>query len=198
MMNNKRLSDIGTELGKLCEEKNVAYGDSFAKSGRVLEMLYPDGVKPHQYTDMLGIIRVLDKLFRIATKKNAFGESPWRDIGGYGILGTFNDEQDYTLTDKDFTQEGFPIAFQSRHPKLLTHDTICLPHDKQEVPPDARINAELRELADEALRNEVELVKSCGDCYYELVSMDDMPCKKCNDKPFKPHFTRTKALKHPA
>jgi len=41
---------------------------------------------------MLAMIRVIDKLFRIATKKDAFGESPWRDICGYSILGVANDE----------------------------------------------------------------------------------------------------------
>ena len=44
--------------------------------------------------DMLAITRVIDKLFRIATKKDAFGESPWRDICGYAILGIANDEAD--------------------------------------------------------------------------------------------------------
>ena len=62
-------------------------------SGEVLKHIYPDGVKPEHYTDMLAIIRILDKIFRIATRKDAFGESPYRDIAGYGILGVRNDEQ---------------------------------------------------------------------------------------------------------
>ena len=76
------------EIGKLVSEKNTAYGSSFAESHKILEVLYPNGIAPHQFTDALGIIRVIDKLFRIATKKDAFGESPWRDIAGYGILGS--------------------------------------------------------------------------------------------------------------
>jgi len=75
------------EIGKLVSEKNTAYGSSFAESHKILEVLYPQGIAPHQFTDALAIIRVIDKLFRIATKKDAFGESPWRDIAGYGILG---------------------------------------------------------------------------------------------------------------
>ena len=84
--------DAGTHAGKLVEAKNVAYGDAFAKSGAVLRALYPVGVRPDQYEDMLGICRVVDKLFRIATSKDAFGESPWQDIAGYGILGMVRDE----------------------------------------------------------------------------------------------------------
>ena len=56
-------------------------------------------MEPSQYRDMLAITRVVDKLFRIANKKEAFGENPWQDIAGYGILGTANDleEEEETL-----------------------------------------------------------------------------------------------------
>ena len=85
---------IGEEVGKLVTEKNKAYGDSFAQSNKVMEAFFPDGVRPDQYTDMLAIVRVVDKLFRIANQKEAFGESPWRDICGYGILGIANSEME--------------------------------------------------------------------------------------------------------
>ena len=88
----KNFIDIANEIGELVQEKNKAYGDSFAKSQQIVKILYPDGVRSAQYMDMLAITRVIDKLFRIATKKDAFGESPWRDICGYAILGIANDE----------------------------------------------------------------------------------------------------------
>jgi hypothetical protein len=84
--------EIGEEIGKLVQIKNDAYGDSFAKSGLILETLYPNGIRPDQYKDALGVVRVVDKLFRIATRKNAFGESPWADVAGYGILGVMRDQ----------------------------------------------------------------------------------------------------------
>jgi len=83
---------IATEIGQLVQEKNLAYGDSFGQACRILEVLYPSGIKPDQYRDALAITRVIDKLFRLANKKDAFGESPWRDICGYAILGVANDE----------------------------------------------------------------------------------------------------------
>jgi len=83
---------VAAEIGKLVQEKNIAYGDSFGQSGKILEVLYPDGVRPDQYRDMLTVARVLDKLFRIANKKNAFGENPWRDVAGYAILGATQEE----------------------------------------------------------------------------------------------------------
>lgn len=85
---------IGAELGQLVSEKNAAYGDAFAKCEQILRVLYPTGIKPDQYRDALGVTRVIDKLFRIANRKNAFGESPWRDVGGYGIVAAATDEEE--------------------------------------------------------------------------------------------------------
>ena len=86
--------NIGMQVGELVDEKNTAYGSSFAESYKILSVLYPNGIKPEQYTDALAIIRVIDKLFRIATAKDAFGESPWRDIAGYAILGVANADKE--------------------------------------------------------------------------------------------------------
>ena len=77
---------LGKAVGELITEKQHAYGDSFHKSGEVLKILYPKGVKTEDYTDLLAITRVLDKLFRIATDPTYGAESPWRDICGYAML----------------------------------------------------------------------------------------------------------------
>ena len=102
----KKFIDIANEIGELVQEKNKAYGDSFAKSQQIIKILYPDGVRSAQYMDMLAITRVIDKLFRIATKKDAFGESPWRDICGYAILGVANDEADIIDEEKEKKDDG--------------------------------------------------------------------------------------------
>lgn len=82
---SSKFEQVAAEVAKLVVEKNAAYGDSFRKSGDVLAILYPNGVKPEQYGDFLAIVRIIDKLFRIATQKDAFGESPWKDVLGYAI-----------------------------------------------------------------------------------------------------------------
>jgi hypothetical protein len=177
-MNNKRLSDIGKEVGELCEEKNEAYGDSFAKAGAILEELYPNGVLPEQYTDMLGVIRVLDKLFRIATKKDAFGESPWRDVAGYGILGAFNDQKP---DDAGVNCELRSLGLEEGEYKYLALLPCGSPvYDK--------VDDVDSDLPDELGVFEYPL---CEDCYHMAILPSDMPCKKCIDKPFKPHFTLT-------
>ena len=85
--NRSPYEDCGALIGALVAEKQAAYGDSFGKAGDVLRLLYPAGVRPEQYDDALAITRIIDKLFRIATDRDALGESPYRDIAGYGILG---------------------------------------------------------------------------------------------------------------
>lgn len=89
----KSFQQIGTEIGKLVEEKNAAYGSAFQTSGDVLKIYFPNGVRPDQYTDLLLIARISDKLMRVASRKDAFGESPYEDIAGYGLLGVFKDQK---------------------------------------------------------------------------------------------------------
>ncbi len=86
MKTKKTYSEIGKEIGLLVEEKQAAYGDSFGKSGAIMRILYPSGISLEKMDDALTVVRVLDKLFRIATDRDALGESPWRDIAGYALL----------------------------------------------------------------------------------------------------------------
>jgi hypothetical protein len=73
-------------IARLVSEKQAAYGDSFGQSHKIVEVLYPNGVSREQLPDFLTMIRIIDKLFRIANKKNAFGEDPWQDVMGYALL----------------------------------------------------------------------------------------------------------------
>jgi len=77
---------IGAEIGSLVAVKQAAYGDSFGKSGEILKILYPNGISPEQFDDALCLTRIIDKLFRIATDRDALGEDPYRDIAGYCLL----------------------------------------------------------------------------------------------------------------
>lgn len=113
-MAKKDYSDIGKRIGEIVNEKQEAYGDSFNKACEVIEILYPDGIQPEQYKDFLAIIRVVDKLFRIATDKDAFGESPWKDIAGYALLSVVEDnlqkEQEEKVVRKQISETLKKIA----------------------------------------------------------------------------------------
>lgn len=88
-----RIRAVAENIGAMTAKKNAAYGDSVTTSAEILAILYPDGVSPEDYGDMLLIVRCLDKFSRIANDKHAFGESPWRDIAGYGVMGAEIDER---------------------------------------------------------------------------------------------------------
>lgn len=90
-MSGRTYEEIAVKLGQLVDEKQKAYGDSFGKAGEIMEILYPNGIKPEQYKDSLAVIRIIDKLFRIANQKEYAGENPFQDIAGYGLLGSKED-----------------------------------------------------------------------------------------------------------
>ena len=85
--------DTAQEIADLVVEKQAAYGDSFGKARGIIKILYPEGVQPDQYQDFLTVVRVIDKLFRVATDRDALGESPWRDIQGYALLATVRNQK---------------------------------------------------------------------------------------------------------
>lgn len=85
--------DVATEIGKLITEKQAAYGDAFGKAQEVLKVFYPNGIPVEKLADALTVVRVVDKLFRIATDKNAFNEDPWQDIAGYAILSVVRNKE---------------------------------------------------------------------------------------------------------
>jgi len=95
----KSLKELAIDVAELVEKKNKAYGDSFGKSGECLRQMYPNGIKPDQYDDLLTITRILDKLFRIANNPKAFEENPYRDINGYSLKGIERyEDKDVPLT----------------------------------------------------------------------------------------------------
>jgi hypothetical protein len=51
----ERYEDTGANIGRLVKRKNSAYGDSFTKSGEILKLLYPNGVKLGEYKTLLAM-----------------------------------------------------------------------------------------------------------------------------------------------
>lgn len=88
--NRLRYSRHGYQVGRLVAEKQEQYGDSVGKTRDVLRSLWPQGVPTYAYGDLLLVVRVLDKLARLAAqgvdRQDQGGESPWRDIAGYALL----------------------------------------------------------------------------------------------------------------
>ena len=90
---NKHFLRIAEEIAKLVITKNEAYGNSFGVAPEILKLLYPHGIAVEQYEDALTVVRVIDKLKRIATDRDALGENPWKDIMGYSLLSVANHKE---------------------------------------------------------------------------------------------------------
>lgn len=113
---SSKYEKLGIELGRMLEGKQAAYGDSFSKAGKMMAILYPEGIPLLKLGDALTIVRVLDKLFRIATDKDAFGESPWKDIAGYAMLSVVRAEEG---------KAAIPASFETRIPASFDHSSVC-------------------------------------------------------------------------
>lgn len=85
--------ELGERIGNTVEEKQAVYGDAFGKTGDAFRLLYPSGIAPEQIDDALCLVRIWDKCMRIATARDALGESPYRDIAGYALLGAMRVEK---------------------------------------------------------------------------------------------------------
>ena len=85
---------IANELATLLKEKNEAYGNAFDKTTQILTLLYPNGITVEQYKDVHVIVRMLDKISRIARDNDPFGESPYKDLAGYSILALATKERE--------------------------------------------------------------------------------------------------------
>ena len=83
---NTGYHDLAREIADLLEVKQGQYGDSVGTAPAILALLYPDGVRVEQYADLLTVVRMLDKLKRVATSRADDPEDPWVDLAGYAIL----------------------------------------------------------------------------------------------------------------
>jgi hypothetical protein len=87
--NMGRHQEIGRQIGEVVDVKNAAYGSSFDDCGTFIRLLYPNGIPPEAYDDVLTLSRMFDKMKRIATaqgKVDPMGEDPYSDLAGYAIL----------------------------------------------------------------------------------------------------------------
>lgn len=111
--------EVAEQIGRLVTEKNLAYGSAFKTAPEALKLLYPEGLEPPKYIDALLLVRIWDKMMRIATKKDAFGESPYRDIAGYGIIGASAGESGEPPPQCRICNGHGPLDEASRCPKCV-------------------------------------------------------------------------------
>lgn len=79
-----KFETAAAEIGTLVASRNKTYGNSFAKTGEFLRLLYGENIPADRFNDALLLVRMFDKQMRIAS--GAMQDS-YRDIAGYALLG---------------------------------------------------------------------------------------------------------------
>lgn len=83
----RELEFVAACVVKTVRDKNKEYGNAFKKVSEVLSILFPSGITSDKYHDVALLIRVLDKICRIAnTNDEGVKKDAWLDICGYALL----------------------------------------------------------------------------------------------------------------
>jgi len=81
------LESISRDVVSIVKEKNREYGSAFQKVSHILSILFPNGIPTNKYHDVAILVRVLDKVCRIASANDKdVKKDAWLDITGYGLL----------------------------------------------------------------------------------------------------------------
>ena len=100
-MNYDEITDEAKLIADTVTTKNFMYGNAVQKTADIMRVLYPNGYYGEDYKNILLITRICDKLARIANKSsNEAVKDAYRDIAGYGILGSLNTSKDVSIKGK--------------------------------------------------------------------------------------------------
>lgn len=81
---------VALSVAELVTKKQLQYGNSVDKSAGILSILYPTGIPVEAFGDALLLIRMLDKMSRIAQQAitgRQDTEDAWADLVGYSLIG---------------------------------------------------------------------------------------------------------------
>jgi len=91
-MTKSKFKEIADKIGSMVEEKNVQYGDSYANTQKFLDILYPESIPVEKFSDIVCIIRIFDKLKKVAAQVESDEENPYADLIGITIRMADNQE----------------------------------------------------------------------------------------------------------
>ncbi len=64
-------TDLVKKFGDVIDGKDRSNGDNSARVANMMRELYPDGIQPDQYDEVLGMARILDKLSSVTSQEGA-------------------------------------------------------------------------------------------------------------------------------
>lgn len=120
----RKYTRIAIEVGELVDQKSEAYGNAYSKVREFLSLLWPDGITPDRYCDAVLMARIFDKQMRVATDRDAFGESPYIDMAGHSLLGAaLHEERDGECGTASVAAEDEPREQHASQPKSVPPPT---------------------------------------------------------------------------
>lgn len=86
-MTNKAIYEHeAQDIANLVLAKKQAYGEhSLEQVNDIIKILYPTGISSEDYSKVLIIVRLLDKVTRLVTAHHKDKEDAWKDIAGYAL-----------------------------------------------------------------------------------------------------------------
>lgn len=78
--------DAAKMVANVLTEKNASYGDATTVTASIAKLLWSEGIPVSQLDEALVVIRMLDKLCRIAKGTKFANEDAWLDLAGYALL----------------------------------------------------------------------------------------------------------------
>jgi hypothetical protein len=78
--------ESGAETGREWDGKFEVYKNITHGTGRIMGVLYPRNILPHQYGDAMILVEIIKKMFRISGGKLSFKEDPFEDIAQLALL----------------------------------------------------------------------------------------------------------------
>lgn len=93
-MDNKNAADLLQEGAKLFKKKNIDYGNSYYQSGKIFDVLFPDGLLLKNSVDFSKFALIGNIVTKLVRYGNLFGkdskfeskEDSVRDLGVYSFM----------------------------------------------------------------------------------------------------------------
>lgn len=82
---------LGADLGAAVDRDAVEPNTRMATAS-TLKSIFPGGIKPEKYLELVSIIDTIRALHRVAIRNDHLGESPWGTIAVEGIAGAARDD----------------------------------------------------------------------------------------------------------
>lgn len=86
MTKDSQYHTIAEGVAELVLQKQKEYGNGVLRSNRMMLQLFPDGIPAAKYRDAFTLVRLMDKISKIAADENSATGEPWRDIAAYSLL----------------------------------------------------------------------------------------------------------------